>query len=405
MLYLAYEAQRAALLPARILAGITRSALDTLPADAADSRAARTLSAGCELLMRADLTHRRPAFGIEDVRLGAATHDVVEEVVHEGEFGSLVHFRKVGAPAGPRVLVVAALAGHFATLLRDTVATLLPDHDVYITDWFNARDVPLDAGRFGLDDYIGFLIDWLEFLGPGTHVLGVCQPCPAALAATAILAAQGSDSVPRSLTLMAGPVDTRNNPTAVNELATSTPLSWFEENAIFTVPLGHRGAGRRVYPGFLQVSAFVSMNLGRHVSQHLALFQDLAAGRNEDAETIASFYDEYFAVLDLHADYYLQTVDRVFMRHLLPKGDLTWRGEKVDTGAITRTALMTVEGERDDICGLGQTMAAHDLCSNVPQARHRHHLQLGVGHYGVFSGRRWRHETYPIVRNFILQND
>lgn len=405
MLYLAYEAQRAALLPARILAGITKSALDTLPAGAADSRAARTLGAGCELLMRADLTHRRPAFGIDEVRIGAATYDVVEEVADQGEFGSLVHFRKVGAPAGPRVLLVAALAGHFATLLRDTVATLLPDHDVYITDWFNARDVPLAAGRFGLDDYIGYLIDWLEFLGPGTHLLGVCQPCPAALAATAILAARGSESVPRSLTLMAGPVDTRYNPTAVNELATSTPLSWFEENAIFTVPMGHRGAGRRVYPGFLQVTAFVSMNLGRHVSQHLTLFQDLAAGRQAEAEIIASFYDEYFAVLDLHADYYLQTVDRVFMRHLLPKGELTWRGEKVDPTAITRTGLMTVEGERDDICGLGQTMAAHDLCSNVPQSRHRHHLQLGVGHYGVFSGRRWRQETYPMVRNFILQND
>lgn len=405
MLYLAYEAQRAALLPARLLAGVTKSALDTLPAGVADSRVARTLGAGCELLMRADLTHQRPTFGIEDVQIGAATYEVVEEVAHQGEFGSLVHFRKVRAPAGPKVLVVAALAGHFATLLRDTVATLLPDHDVYITDWFNARDVPLDAGRFGLDDYIGYLIDWVELLGPGTHLLGVCQPCPAALAATAILAARGSQSAPRSLTLMAGPVDTRYNPTTVNDLATSTPLSWFEENVIFTVPLGHRGAGRRVYPGFLQVSAFVSMNLGRHVSQHLALFQDLAAGRDEEAENIASFYDEYFAVLDLHGDYYLETVDRVFMRHLLPQGDLTWRGEKVDTRAITRTALMTVEGERDDICGLGQTMAAHDLCSNVPQSRHRHHLQLGVGHYGVFSGRRWRQETYPMVRNFILQND
>jgi polyhydroxyalkanoate depolymerase len=405
MLYLAYEAQRAALLPARLLAGMTKSALETLPSGAAESRPARTLGAACELLMRAELTHCRPAFGIDDVQIGATTYEVVEEVTDATEFGALVHFRKVDAPACPRVLIVAALAGHFATLLRDTVATLLPDHDVYITDWYNASDVPLGAGRFGLDDYVGHLIDWVELLGPGTHLLGVCQPCPAALVATSILSARGSEAVPRSLTLMAGPVDTRYNPTAVNELATSTPLSWFEDNVIFTVPLGHRGAGRRVYPGFLQVSAFASMNIGRHVSQHLTLFQNLAEGKDEEAHDIVSFYDEYFAVLDLHADYYLETVDRVFMRHLLPKSELTWRGEKVDPTAVTRTGLMTVEGERDDICGLGQTMAAHDLCGNVPTSRHRHHLQLGVGHYGVFSGRRWRQETYPMVRTFILQND
>lgn len=405
MLYLAYEAQRAALLPARLLAGVTRATLATLPDRLGESRPLRTAAAACELLMRAELTHRRPSFGIDSVQIAGASYDVVEEAVSRTPFGSLVHFRKIGAPAGPRVLVVAALAGHFATLLRDTVATLLPDHDVYITDWFNARDVPLDEGRFGLDDYIGHVVGYLETLGPGTHLLGVCQPCPAALAATAILAGRGSGCAPSSLTLMAGPVDTRNNPTAVNELATGTPLSWFEDNVIFTVPMGHPGAGRRVYPGFVQLSAFASMNIGRHIQQHVSLFRHLAAGEDADAEVISSFYDEYFAVLDLHADYYLETVDRVFMRHLLPKGELTWRGEKVDLSAITRTALMTVEGQRDDICGLGQTMAAHDLCSNVHPQRHRHHLQLGVGHYGVFSGRRWQQETYPLVRNFILQND
>jgi polyhydroxyalkanoate depolymerase len=405
MLYLAYEAQRAAFLPARLMAGATKAALSTLPDAAAESRPVRTLAAACEMLMRAELTHVRPAFGIESIQIGTAGYDVVEEVTHATAFGSLVHFRKIGAPAGPRVLVVAALAGHFATLLRDTVETLLPDHDVYITDWFNARDVPLAAGPFGLDDYIGHVIDYLELLGPGTHLLGVCQPCPAALAATAILAERGSDCVPRSLTLMAGPVDTRSNPTAVNDLATSTSLSWFEDNVIFTVPMGRKGAGRRVYPGFVQLTAFASMNIGRHISQHVTLFHDLATGEDAEAQVISTFYDEYFAVLDLHADYYLQTVDRVFMRHLLPKGELTWRGQKVDPSAITRTGLMTVEGERDDICGLGQTMAAHELCSNVPAQRHAHHLQLGVGHYGVFSGRRWRQESYPMVRNFILRND
>jgi poly(3-hydroxybutyrate) depolymerase len=303
------------------------------------------------------------------------------------------------------VLIVAALAGHFATLLRDTAETMLPDHDVYITDWFNARDVPLSAGRFGLDDYVGHVIDYLELLGPGTHLLGVCQPCPAALVATAVLAKRGSDCVPRSLTLMAGPVDTRNNPTKVNDLATSTPLSWFEDNVVVTVPLGHKGAGRRVYPGFLQLTAFASMNIKRHIQQHIALFRSRVAGEDDVAKVITDFYDEYFAVLDLHADYYIETVDKVFMQHLLPKGELTWRGELVDPSLITRTGLMTVEGERDDICGLGQTMAAHELCSGIPARRHEHHLQLGVGHYGVFSGRRWRQETYPMVRNFILRND
>jgi poly(3-hydroxybutyrate) depolymerase len=405
MLYLAYEAQRAALLPARLLAGMTKAALDTLPPGPGASRPVRTLDAACQMLMRADLRHTRPPFGIERVTAGRTTYDVVEEVARRTPFGQLLHFRKVGAPTGPRVLVVAALAGHFSTLLRDTVATLLPDHDVYITDWFNARDVPLDEGRFGLDDYVGEVIADLELLGPGTHLLGVCQPCPAALTATAILAARGSDCVPRSLILMAGPVDTRSNPTVVDQLATSTPLSWFEDNVIVTVPLGHDGAGRRVYPGFLQVGGFVAMNVHRHVSQQLTLFEELARGEDAVADVIKRFYDEYFAVLDLHADYYLETVDKVFMRQLLPKGELTWRGEPVDTTAITRTALMTVEGERDDICGLGQTMAAHDLCTNVPAKRHSHHLQLGVGHYGVFSGSRWRTETYPKVRTFILQND
>jgi polyhydroxyalkanoate depolymerase len=405
MLYLAYEAQRMATLPARLAAGVTKAALGTLPDSLAASESIRSISAGCELLMRAGLTHKRPPFGIDEVQIARKHHAVTEEVVHQTPFGALLHFRKDGAPAGPRVLVVAALAGHFSTLLRDTVAALLPDHDVYVTDWFNARDVPLEDGRFGFEDYVGHLIDWLELLGPGMHLLGVCQPCPAALAATAILAARGSAGVPRSMVLMAGPIDTRINPTAVNDLATRTPLTWFERNAISTVPFGHQGAGRRVYPGFLQLSAFAGMNIGRHVQQHATLFRELADGHTEDARVITDFYDEYFAVLDLHADFYLETVDRVFKRHLLPRQQLTWHGERVDPAAITNTALMTVEGERDDICGLGQTMAAHELCSALPPIRQRHHLQLGVGHYGVFSGRRWRQETYPMVRSFILQND
>ena len=354
--------------------------------------------------MRAELTHVRPAFGIKTVQIGGMQYDVVEEVAHQTAFGTLAHFRKIGAPPGPRVLIVARAGRAFrhpaARHRRDPAAGPRRLHHRLV----QRPGCAAVAGRFGLDDYVAHVIDYLELLGPGTHMLGVCQPCPAALAATAMLAKRGSDCVPRSLTLMAGPVDTRMNPTKVNDLATSTPLSWFEDNVIFTVPLGHKGAGRRVYPGFVQLTAFVSMNIKRHYpAARRALSLTWPMGSDAEAKVISDFYDEYFAVLDLHADYYLETVDKVFMRHLLPKGELTWRGEPVDPSLITRTALMTVEGERDDICGLGQTMAAHELCTNVPPRKHEHHLQLGVGHYGVFSGRRWRQETYPMVRNFIVQ--
>jgi polyhydroxyalkanoate depolymerase len=320
-------------------------------------------------------------------------------------FGGLLHFRKEGVSGQPRVLVVAPLSGHFATLLRGTVQTLLADNDVYITDWRNARDTPVAAGAFGFDEYVAHVIAFLEAIGPGAHLLGVCQPCVHALAAVALMAEDDNPATPRSMTLMAGPVDTRINPTKVNELATTRPIDWFERQLISTVPARFPGAGRRVYPGFVQLTAFMLMNLKRHVDQHVDLWTHLALGRHADAETIKSFYDEYFAVLDLTAEFYLETVQRVFQEQLLAKGELRWRNRRVDPAAIRKTALMTVEGERDDICAVGQTVAAHALCSDIYANRKRHHLQPGVGHYGVFSGRKWQTQVYPQVRNMILAAD
>jgi polyhydroxyalkanoate depolymerase len=297
---------------------------------------------------------------------------------------------------------VAPLSGHFATLLRGTVETLLPENDVYITDWRNARDAPLNAGHFGFDDYVAHVIEFLEAIGPGGHLIGVCQPCAHALAAVAIMAEDDHPATPLSMTLMAGPVDTRVNPTKVNDLAVSRPIDWFERELIATVPARYAGAGRRVYPGFVQLTAFMLMNLGRHVDAHVDLYAHLAARRTAEADTAKAFYDEYFAVLDLTAEFYLETVSRVFQEHLLARGELVWRNRRVDPRAIRRTALFTIEGERDDICSVGQTVAAHALCANIFANRKRHHLQPGVGHYGVFNGRKWQTQIYPLVRNLIL---
>ncbi|GJD96891.1 polyhydroxyalkanoate depolymerase [Methylobacterium iners] len=358
-------------------------------------------SAGARMMMRAGLTFTRPSYGIESVRVGNREVPVEEEAVFATPFGTLLRFRKDVDTEQPRVLVVAPLSGHFATLLRGTVRTLLADHDVYITDWHNARDVPLAAGRFGFDDYVDHLVQFLEVMGEGAHLVAVCQPAVQALAAAAVMAQTKNRAHPRSMTLMAGPVDCRISPTSVNELATSKPIEWFERNLIATVPARYAGAGRRVYPGFMQVSAFLAMNAKRHVQQHADLFWHLAADETEKARAIETFYDEYFAVLDLDAAFYIETVKTVFQDYTLAKNQLTYRGDPIDMGAIRRTALMTVEGERDDICAVGQTMAAHDLCTGLPPHMKSHHLQAGVGHYGVFSGRRWESQTYPLVRNFI----
>ena len=336
------------------------------------------------------------------MQVGNRDVPVVEEVVLGLPFGNLLHFRKDMETPQPRVLVAAPLSGHFATLLRGTVETLLRDHDVYITDWINARDVPLEAGRFGFDDYVAYVIRFLEAIGPGAHVLAVCQPCVQALAAVAVMAEDRNPATPRSMTLMAGPIDVRVNPTAVDELATARPLAWFERTLIDRVPFRFAGRGRRVYPGFVQLIAFMTMNMGRHREAHRRLYRHLANGDIEQARRIKDFYDEYFAVLDLTEEFYLETVERVFQRAELAVGSFTYRGRRVDPGAIRMTALLTVEGERDDICALGQTPAAHELCTALRPHLKRHHLQASVGHYGVFSGRRWEKEIYPVVRNLIL---
>lgn len=381
------------------------AALAAAPSQRFTSPAVAHFRAGATMLGRTGLTHTRPDYRIPTVRVGNREVSVKEEVADRTSFGTLLRFAKDVEAPQPRVLVVAPLSGHFATLLRNTVQTLLQDHDVYITDWHNARDVPASAGSFGFDDYVEHLIRFLGRIGPGAHVLAVCQPCVQVLAAVALMAEEKHPAEPRSMTLMAGPVDTRISPTKVNELATGKPLSWFERHLIARVPWRHRGAGRRVYPGFVQLSAFMAMNMERHVKAHRDLHRHLVEGDHEKAEAIASFYDEYFAVLDLPAEFYLETIDIVFQRARLAAGTLTVRGRKVDTRAIRRTALLTVEGERDDICALGQTAAAHDLCSALKPFRKRHHMQTGVGHYGVFSGRRWEGQIYPLVRNMILANE
>ena len=364
---------------------------------------ARRLFAFFDVMANARITHDRPAFSIDRVMVGNREVAVHEEVALHLPFGDLLHFAKDDVEmAQPKMLVVAPLSGHFATLLRGTVEVLLRDHDVYITDWANARDVPAGAGRFGFDDYIDYTIRFLEEIGERPHVLAVCQPCVPTLAAVAIMAETNNSAQPRTMTLMGGPIDTRIAPTTVNELATANPIGWFEEKLISRVPPRHAGGGRRVYPGFLQLTAFMAMNHERHMSQHRTLYRLLAEGRHEEAAVIRDFYDEYFAVLDLTAEFYLETVDRVFQQALLARGMLEHKGRRIRPDAIRHTALLTVEGERDDICAVGQTAAAHDLCTGLRPHLKRHHLQPGVGHYGLFSGRKWENQIYPQIRNLVL---
>ena len=358
--------------------------------------------AALELVSRFELTHTRPEFGITEVMTGNQLAKVREEVALELPFGNLLHFAKDIDARQPKVLVVAPLSGHFSTLLAGTVKTLLQDHDVYITDWANARDVPVSEGAFGVEDYITYLIRFLEEIGPGAHILAVCQPCVQALCAVSVMSEENHPATPKTMTLMAGPIDPRESPTEVNELAVKKSLEWFENSMISAVPYRFRGGGRRVYPGFLQLIAFMSMNMERHKKAHARLYDHIAKGEAKEAEKIKTFYDEYFAVLDLTEEFYIETIDRIFQKAELATGDFTYMGRPVNPGAIRKTALLTVEGGRDDICALGQTAAAHDLCNSLRPHLKRHHLQANVGHYGVFNGRHWNNEIYPVVRNHIL---
>jgi polyhydroxyalkanoate depolymerase len=405
MLYQAYQAHSDIMAPWRAFAEMAAGSIGARLNGAARPSMLSNLGAGYEVIARTGLTHTRPAYSIDSVMVANREVAVTEEAADVTPFGTLLHFKKDIDQTQPRVLIIAPLSGHFATLLRATVRTMLAEHDVYITDWHNARDVPHDAGRFGFDEYVAHMIRFLDFLGPGAHMVAVCQPCVAALVAASVMAQRDNPAQPRSMTLMAGPIDTRVNPTKVNELATSRDIAWFEKNLIATVPYRYPGAGRRVYPGFVQLTAFMSMNMERHLKAHQDLYHNIAKGETAKAEQTRAFYDEYFAVLDLTAEFYLETVRLVFQDHALPLGLLTYENQKVEPAAIKRTMLFTVEGEKDDICAVGQTLAAHDMCTSLRPYRKRHHMQVGVGHYGVFSGRTWQNQIYPMVKNVILQSD
>ncbi|WCM23299.1 polyhydroxyalkanoate depolymerase [Paraburkholderia bryophila] len=404
--YPTYQALADMMLPMRHGAALMSHSLDAWPAFG-ETPHGRSMRAAAELLTLAGLTPVRPPFGIDSVVTEGKQVAIVEEVAAHTPFCSLLHFRKdttLSTPQ-PRVLVIAPMSGHFATLLRGTVRTMLAEHDVYITDWHNPRDVPLSKGRFGFDEFVQHVIDFTETIGPGTHLLAVCQPTVAALAAVALMAADDHPAQPASMTLMAGPLDTRINPTRVNELAKSKPLEWFEKNLIGAVPFGFAGAQRRVYPGFVQLTAFMSMNLGRHLDSFETMYYERAKGDAAKADTIHTFYEEYFATMDLTADFYLETVDTVFQRHALPLHELEVAGRLVEPSKIRRTALLTVEGEKDDICAVGQTLAAQDMCDKLRPYLKTHHVQTGVGHYGVFNGHRWERQIYPRVRAVIYDNE
>jgi polyhydroxyalkanoate depolymerase len=403
MMYQAYQNHMDLTEPWRSGAANALKYLNLVPQGTSDRMFGR-LSAALELISRSALTYARPDYGIGTVMVGNREVAVTEEVAYATPFGSLLHFKKEDGPEQPRMLLVAPMSGHFATLLRGTVKTLLQDHDVYITDWHNPRDIPPVHGRFGLEDYTDHLITFMDKLGPRAHMVAICQPSVSALAAAAVMCEEDHPARPATLTLMAGPIDTRILPTKVNEFAKSKPIKWFEDNLINFVPFQCKGAFRQVYPGFVQLTAFVSMNLERHIKQHMDLAHHIAKGEKEKAELIKTFYDEYFAVMDLPAEFYIETVRDVFQEHLLPQGKLMHRGRAVNPKAVRRMGLMTVEGEKDDICSIGQTLAAQDLCTSVRAYRRVHHMQAGVGHYGVFSGRKWNNEIYPLLRDFVHVN-
>jgi poly(3-hydroxybutyrate) depolymerase len=408
MLYFFYELNHAAAMPWRAAATASRM-LWKMPANPfAATHMARSMAASLELFERLTRRYAKPAFGITATVMDGRSVPVVTETVWQRPFCRLLHFRKSqdqlngkAASPQPKVLLVAPLSGHFATLLRGTVEDMLPYADVYITDWEDASQVPADKGLFDLDDYIDYLFDMLAWLAEPVHVMAVCQPAVPVLAAVSLMSQRDDPLVPRSMTLMGGPIDTRLNPTVVNEMALSRGLDWLSRHAIVRVPFPNAGHGREVYPGFLQLAGFTTMNLDRHMDAHREMFWHLVHDDHEPAEKHRQFYDEFLSVLDLTAEYYLQTVEEVFIRHALPNGTFTHRGDPVDPAAITATALMTVEGEHDDISGVGQTEAAHALCRNIPEARKWHHLQEGAGHYGVFNGRRFRTEILPRIVEFI----
>ncbi|TMJ19994.1 MAG: polyhydroxyalkanoate depolymerase [Alphaproteobacteria bacterium] len=405
MLYDAYEMQRSLLAGASTLANIGAGWMTNPVNPFAYSQMGPIVASALDVFAHASAPRGKPDFGIESTVVEGKRVAVREEIALRKPFGQLKHFRRVGVKGGPKLLIVAPMSGHYATLLRGTVERMVPGHDVYITDWRDAKLVPLSDGGFDLDDYVDYLIAFLEHIGPGAHMLAVCQPSVPAYAAAALMSADKHPCRPKTLTLMGGPIDTRKAPTAVNTLATQRPFAWFEHNVVATVPYLYPGAGRKVYPGFLQLAGFMAMNLGEHLTSHWEMFKHLVQGDGESAENSKDFYDEYRSVCDMTAEFYLQTVDTVFQRHLLPKGQMMHRGRRVDPSAIEDVALLAIEGERDDISGIGQTKAALTLASALPAPMKHYHMAKGVGHYGIFNGSKWRTRIAPVVEQWIARFD
>ena len=401
MLYNSYEWQRSWLAGASALANMGAEFLQNPANPFSYLGGGPVLASALEVFAHASAPRGKPAFGLRETLIDGKTVAVTEEIVLQKPFGQLKRFVRNGREGDPKLLVVAPMSGHYATLLRGTVERMLPGHDVYITDWRDARSVPVAAGRFDLDDYVDYLVEFLEAIGPGAHMLAVCQPSVPCYATVCLMSADKHPCRPRTLTLMGGPVDTREAPTAVNLTATQRPHSWFSQNVIATVPYSYPGAGRKVYPGFLQLGGFMSMNLGNHMQSHWEMFKHLVSGDDASADTTKEFYDEYRSVCDMTAEFYLQTIDVVFQNHSLPKGEMMHRGRRVDPAAIKDVALLAIEGERDDISGLGQTKAALTIATKLPAAKKKYYMAQGAGHYGIFNGSKWRDNIAPVVEDWI----
>jgi len=405
LLYHLHDWQRAALAPFRLAAEAAHAAFQNPFFPASYTRFGRVVAAGAEMFERTTRRFGKPIFGLDSVKIFRKPVKVEEEIVLTKPFCRLLHFKRDVKNDDPRVLVVAPMSGHYATLLRGTVEDMLPDHDVYITDWLNARDVPLAMGKFDLEDYITYVMEFIRHLGPDVHLLAICQPAPAVLCAVSLLADLNDPVQPASMTLMGGPIDTRFSPTAVTELGVKKPMEWFRSTVIHALPFYYPGAYRLVYPGFIQLNGFISMNMDRHVGEHFKMFEHLVKGDGESADRHREFYDEYLSVMDVTAEFYLQTVERIFKNHDLPLGTFKWHDRIVKPSAIRKTALLVVEGELDDISAPGQTRPAMDMCSNLPADMKKAHLQIGVGHFGIFHGRKWRESVLPVVRDFMREHN
>jgi poly(3-hydroxybutyrate) depolymerase len=401
LLYHFYDINRAAMTPLRLTAEALQQVFSHPLLPMSYTGLGRVVAAGAEIVERSTRHYVKPKFGLPHTVIDGEAVPVHMTTVESRPFCDLIHFKRDTTRKDPRVLVVAPMSGHYATLLRGTVEALLPDHDVYITDWIDAAEVPLEHGSFNLDDYVEYVIGFLQRLGPDVHVIAVCQPSVPVLAAISIMSADRHPQTPKSMILMGGPIDTRINPTRVNRHAQERSIEWFERAVISHVPASYPGFMRRVYPGFLQLTSFMAMNADRHLGSAVRHFHHLVQGDGDNAASHRKFYDEYLAVMDLPAEFFLQTIKVAFQDHALPRGTMTWRGSPVEPRAVTKTALMTIEGELDDISGPGQTVAAHDLCAALPPEKRLHLLQKNVGHFGIFNGKRWRSDILPKVRDFI----